>query len=66
MSVLKHSITGLHLETKKCNPHIAKLIQKTFQHYPYIYGYVFHKASSLQIAIQISNVIRQPQYNRKQ
>jgi len=27
MSLLKEYITGPHLETKKCSPHIAKLIQ---------------------------------------
>jgi len=53
-SVLKQSITGPHLEPNKCSPHIPKLIQNTFQYYPYINGYDFHKVSCLQIAIQIS------------
>jgi len=66
MGVLKQWITGPHLEPKECSPHIAKLIQSTFQYYQYINTYDFHKVSSLQIAIQISKGTLHPQYNTKQ
>jgi hypothetical protein len=65
MSVLKQFITGPLLETKKCSPHIPKLIQNTFQYYPYTNGCDFHQVSSLQIAIQISKGIWHPKHNTK-
>ena len=48
ITFLKHSITGPHLEPKKCSPRIAKLIQNTFQYHSYTNVCDFQKVSSLE------------------